>query len=248
MKNLLIKSSSFVALAVAASISVSAHAGESKWYVGVSANQADLDTIDTTATNIVPGETAARTLDLGSDVETGFGIKAGYNLITQENGNTFSLELSYSDTDHDINNITFNGARFSGSDNLAEGSLEVETILLRGVYTFDLGAFKPYFGVGIGETDLDVDARYGMNAVGTAPQSQPPFATGSDSAFALEFRGGVELAITKQLGVFLEYSLTEVDDIDFTRLGGGQPAGLALTTQESDLDFESINLGLNFHF
>lgn len=246
MKNLLIKSSSFVALVVAASISVSAHAGESKWYVGVSANQADLDTIDTTATNIVVGETAARTLDLGSDVETGFGIKAGYNLVTQENGNTFSLELSYSDTDHDINNITFNGTRFSGSDNLAEGSLEIETILLRGVYTFDLGAFKPYVGVGIGETDLDVDARYGAS-VGSASQSQPPFATGGDSAVALEFRGGVELAITKQLGVFLEYSLTEVNDVDFTRLGGG-PAGPAPTTQESDLDFESINIGLNFHF
>ena len=244
MKNSIIKTSSLLALAVAASVSLSANAADTNWYVGVSANQADLDSIETVSTAQVGG--VSRNLNLGGDDETGFGIKLGRNVLTQSNGNTLSIELSYSNSDHDIEDIQFQGNNFSSNAGTAEGSLEIETILARAVYKFDLGKFKPYVGVGIGETDLEVDARYG-GSVGQGFQAQPPFATGSDSATAFELRAGVEYSITEQIGVFLEYSTTDVDDVQFSRLGGG-PGGLATTTQEGDFDFDSLNLGLSFHF
>jgi len=244
MKSSIIKASSFVALAVAASVSVSAHAADTNWYVGISANQADLDSVDTVSTAQVGG--VSRNLSLEGDDETGFGIKLGRNVLTQGNGNTLSVELAYSNSDHDIENIQFMNNNFSSALGTAEGSLEVETILARAVYKFDLGTFKPYVGVGIGETDLEVDARYG-GSIGTASQTQPPFAAGSDSATALELRVGVEYSVTEQIGVFLEYTTTDVDDVQFSRLGGG-PGGLATTTQEGDFDFDSLNLGVSFHF
>ncbi len=244
MKNSMIKASSFVALAVAASVSVSANAADTNWYVGLSANQADIDSVDTVSTAQVGG--VSRLLNLDADDETGFGIKLGRNVLTQANGNTLSLELSYSNSDNDIENIQFMNNNFSSAAGTAEGSLEVETILARAVYKFDLGNFKPYVGIGIGESDLEVDARYG-GSIGSAAQTQPPFASGSDSATALELRAGVEYSVTEQIGVFLEYTTTDVDDVQFSRLGGG-PGGLATTTQEGDFEFDSLNLGVSFHF
>ena len=244
MKNSNIKTSSLIALAVAASLSWNANAAETNWYVGISANQADLDSVDTVSTAQVGG--ASRLLNLDSDSETGFGIKFGRNVFTQGNGNTLSLELAYSNSDHDIENIQFMNNNFSTAAGTAEGSLEIESILARAVYTFNLGDFKPYLGLGIGETDLEVDARYG-GSVGQGFQASPPFASGSDSATALELRAGVEYSITEQIGVFLEYTTTDVDDVQFSRLGGG-PGGLATTIQEGDFDFDSFNLGLSFHF
>ena len=101
-----------------------------------------------------------------------------------------------------------------------------------------------YVGIGIGESELDADVRYG-GSIGTPSGSQPPFAFGSDSTTAIEFRLGAEYSITKQLGVFLEYTDTTVDDITFPRIGLG-PSGLA-TTQHSD-DVDAINLSLIFKF
>jgi len=49
------------------------------------------------------------------------------------------------------------------------------------------------------------------------------------------------------MGVFLEYTRTDVDDIEFSRRGGG-PGGLATTTQAGDYEFDSLNLGVNFRF
>ena len=244
MKNSTIKASSFTAIVLAASVSLSANAADTNWYVGISANQADLDSVDTISTAQVGG--ASRLLNLDADDEAEFGIKLGRNLFTQANGNTLSVELAYSNSDHDIENIQFMNNNFSSAAGTAEGSLEIETILARAVYKFDLGSFKPYLGLGIGETDLEVDARYG-GSVGQGFQASPPFASGSDSATALELRAGVEYSITEQLGIFLEYTTTDVDDVEFSRLGGG-PGGLATTTQEGDFDFDSINLGLSFHF
>lgn len=244
MKNSVIKASSLVALAVVASVNVTANAADNNWYVGISANQADLDSVDTISTTQVGG--VSRALNLGTDDETGFGIKLGRDVLTQANGNTLSVELSYSNSDNDIETVQFQNNNFSTAAGTAEGSLEIETILARAVYKFDLGKFKPYVGIGIGEADLEADVRYG-GSVGQGFQTSPPFASGSDSATALELRAGVEYSITEQLGVFLEYTTTDVDDVQFSRLGGG-PGGLATTTQEGDFDFDSLNLGVSFRF
>lgn len=219
-------------------------AAQNNWYASVDIQNSDLDTVNTTSTNQVGG--LARRIDIETDSDTGFGVSVGRNLYTQENGNTFSLELTYNNTDYDPENIAFMGNDFLTSEGRSEGSFETETILLRTVYQFNLGKFNPYVGIGIGETDFEVDGRYG-GSVGQPNQARPPFITGGDSATAIELRAGLEYSITNSIGLYIEYTTTNVDDIEFTRLGGG-PGGLATTTQRGDISYDSINLGARFRF
>jgi len=233
-----------ISFATAASFSSASLAEDNLWHIGVSLNQADLSEVDTTSTSQVGGVT--RIINIDADEETGFGLTLGRTLFTSGNGNALIAELSYASSDHDVENLQFMNNNFLASEGRSEGSAEVETILARLTYKFDLGRFDPYVGVGIGQSDLEVDVRYG-GSIGTAPGTQPPFATGSDSATAFEVRVGVEYEISDNFGLFLEYSATSVDDIEFSRIGGG-PGGLATTTQSGDYDVDSLNLGVNFHF
>ena len=230
------------ALAVVAFIPFTAQAEDNSWYVGGSLNFADIDTLNSSSTTQVAGVT--RNLGVDTDSDTAYGIKVGKTLFTTGAGHRFSLELSYSDLDTDVDNIIFQGNVFS--DSAAGGDVEVETILLRALYEFELGAVDPYIGFGIGSSDLEINAVYGGSA-GTAPGTQPPFASEGSSEFAYQFRVGAEWSLSDDWGLFLEYTRTEVDDIEFSRLGGG-PGGLAQTRQEADLDIDSINIGLNYRF
>ncbi len=230
--------------AIAAACLPGVSAAENNWYVSIDLQNSDLDTVNTSSTNQVAGVT--RRIDIETDSDTGFGLSVGRKIYSQENGNALSIELAYNNTEYDPENIAFMGNDFLTSEGRSEGSFETETLLLRAVYQFDLGRFNPYVGIGIGETDFEVDGRYG-GSVGQPNQVQPPFITGSDSATAIELRAGVEYSITDAIGVYLEYTNTDVDDIEFTRLGGG-PGGLATTTQRGDVSYDSINLGARFRF
>lgn len=234
-----------VAMTIAAcGFSSNVSAADKPWYASVSINQADLGSLETQSTNQVADVT--RRIGIDTDDEAGFGLTVGRSVFTQGNGNTLSLELNYSNSEHDLEELRFMDNAFRSSDGTAEGSLEIETVLARVKYQFNAGRLKPYLGLGIGQSDITVDARYGMS-VNTATASQPPFAAGSDSAAALEVRAGVEYQINDAFGVFVEYSSTDVSDIEFARRGGG-PGGLATTTQQGDYDFDSLNLGLSIHF
>lgn len=213
------------------------------WYVGISVSDTDLSTVNSASTQPVADVT--RTLDVNTDDDTGFGFHIGRTVLKTNNGK-LNLELSYSDSDHDIDTITFLGNDFIASDGTAEGSVDIETWLLRATYKFNLGAFNPYIGFGIGQSDFDIDARYG-GSIGTTPGSQPPFALDDDSATAVEYRLGVEYDINERWGAFLQYSKTDVSSIEFSRTGGG-PGGLATTEQSGDFDIDSISLGVNFRF
>jgi opacity protein-like surface antigen len=231
-----------VAMAAACLPAVSAAQGD--WYLSAFAQNSNLDTVNTISSSQVGG--VNRRIDLDADDQTGFGLTLGRTIFTQGNGNKISLELSYNNTDFDAENIAFMGNDFLAADGRSEGSLETETILARAVYQFNLGAFRPYVGIGFGEADFEVDGRYGAS-VGQGFQARPPFITGGDSATAIELRAGLEYSVTESIGVFLEYTSTDVDDIQFSRLGGG-PGGLATTTQEGDLSFDSINFGARLRF
>lgn len=232
-----------ISLAGVAFSSVS-HAADNNWYAGVSINQADLDSVNTLSTAQVANVT--RRIGIDTDDDTGFGLSIGRTVLTQHNGNALSIELNYSKSEHELEELRFMNNVFSASNGRASGELEVETVLARIKYQFALGRFKPYVGLGIGQSDLSVEALYGMS-VGSQVGNQPPFATGSDSATAVELRAGVEYQFNESLGLFLEYTSTDVDDIEFSRRGGG-PGGLATTTQSGDYEFDSLNLGLNFRF
>jgi len=234
-----------MAAVIASSCAIgAANAADGPWYVSAYLQNSDLDTVNTVSTAPVGG--VDRRIDITTDEDTGYGLTIGRNVFTQDNGNTLSVELTYNTTEFDPENIAFMGNDFLTSEGRSEGSFETETILARAVYQFDLGSIQPYLGIGIGETDFSVDGRYGMS-VGQPNQARPPFITGGDSATAIELRAGLEYSVTDSIGVYLEYTTTDVDDIDFTRLGGG-PGGLATTTQEGDLSFDAINLGARFSF
>lgn len=215
---------------------------ENKWYVGASLSAVDVDAIESSSTSPVAGVT--RQLNIDSDSDTGLGIKIGREIISTSTG-SLAVELSYSQSENDVDSIQFQNNLFNNGQ--AEGEIEVETLLLRTAYTFNTGSsIKPYVGLGIGLVDLSVDARYG-GSIGSNSQTQPPFATGSDDALALEFRVGANYDISSQWALFAEYSYTTVDDVNFSRLGGG-PGGLATTNQEGDFDFQAFTVGVNYKF
>jgi len=228
----------------AATVSTTLQAEENPWYVGVSVSQVDLGDINTSSTAQVAG--VSRSIGIESDDEAGWGLVIGRTLFSSPNGHKLSAELSYSGSDHDTENLLFMGNSFLASEGRAAGSVEVETVLARLTYGYEIGKFSPYAGIGVGQSDLEVGIVYG-GSVNQAVGAQPPFATGSDSATAVEFRAGVEYSITDALGLFVEYSTLDVDDIEFSRTGGG-PGGLATTTQSGDYDLDTFNFGFNYRF
>ena len=217
---------------------------ENSWYVGLSANSTDLDSIETQSTDQVANVT--RRIGIDTDEDTGFGLTVGKTLFTQDNGNKLSVELNYHEASFDLEELRFMNNVFSTADGRASGGTDVETLQIRAKYEFNFGAFKPYVGVGFGQSDLEVEALYGMS-VGSTFTSVPPFADGSDSASSVELRAGLEYQITDSFGGFIEYAQTDVDDIQFSRRGGG-PGGLATTTQRGDFEYDSINVGINYKF
>ena len=233
-----------LSISAAASFSATSQANDKPWHVGVSINQADLDSVDTISTAQVGA--VSRSINIDSDDDTGFGLVVGRTLFTSANGHSIVAELSYASSEHDVENLQFMGNDFFASEGRSEGSVEVETVLARVAYKFDLGSVSPYIGIGIGQSDLEADVRYG-GSVGQTPQVTPPFVIGGDSATAIEFRAGAEYQLSDQFGVFLEYSTISVDDIEFSRTGGG-PGGLATTIQSGDYDIDSLNLGVKLHF
>jgi len=232
---------SVLSLALIAALgSANVNAEDSLWSIGVSATAVDIDTVETSSAAVAG---VPRTLNIDSDDDAGFGINIGRTLIDQGSGR-LRAELAYFNSEQDIENIQFLSNNFSGA--AVGGDIEVESILARVVYEFELGRIDPYVGFGIGSTDVEVNAVYGGSA-GSSAGAQPPFISDDDSGTALEGRIGANLGLTDKINLFLEYTRTEVDDINLQRLGGG-PGGLQATAQEGDVDYDSINFGVTFNF
>jgi len=231
-----------VAIAGTSMLCASAAQAHSGWYVGLNIGQTGLTDIDSTSDETVGG--VARSLDLDTDSEISYGIKLGYNVVGHESRgeDRFNVELYYQNSDHDIDGVDFQGV---DQDDFT-GSIDVETFLVRASYEIELGAIDPYFGIGIGVAELDVDARYGNGVEGDFP-----FATGSDSSTAIELRIGAQYSISKHFSLFLEYSYLTADDVTFNRLGPDPSNGIgtaSFTEQTDDFSVDSINFGVNFKF
>lgn len=236
----------YSAIAIAAGLILSplSASAENPWYVGVAIQSNDLDEVNTVSEQAVGG--ANRRVDLSADDDTGASITFGREIFEQANGNTLSLELNYNSASFDLDNIAFMGRDFDAAAGQSEGTFDVDTLLARAVYRFELGRFDPFISLGFGEVDAEPDGRYG-GSVGQPNQVQPPFITGSDSASAIEFRVGVEYEINDRFDLVLSYTSTDADDLQFTRRGGG-PGGIATTIQEGDVSYDAFSLGAKFSF
>ena len=226
--------------AISAAFSSAALAEDSPWSIGVSALATDVDTIDTSSD---PVAGVARTLDIGTDSDAGFGINIGRTLVERNIGR-LRVELAYQNSEQDVENINFLGTEFSGG--AVGGDVEIESIFARLAYEFELGYIDPYVGIGIGSTDVDVNAVYGGSA-STVPGTQPPFITDNDSGTSFEARVGAKLRLSDRFDLFLEYSRVEVEDILLDRLGGG-PGGLQTTSQEGDVELDIVSFGVSLNF
>ena len=211
-----------VAAVALASASISTQASAADWYVSASLLSSELDSVNTQSTSPVAGVT--RSIDLEADDESGLQLSIGRTLLEQDNGNTLSLELSYADVDFDAENIAFMGRDFIAANGGSEGNFEFEALTLSAVYQFNFGDFKPFVGVGIGQADFAVDGRYG-GSVGQGNQARPPFITGDDKATAVSFKLGLEYSLSENWGLFAQYDVIDVDEVQFSRTGGG-PGGL----------------------
>ena len=145
-----------------------AHSG---WYVGLNIGQAGLTDLDTTSSEAIAG--TVRSLDLETDSDLSYGFKVGYNVVGHESRgeNRFNVELYYQNSDHDIDGIEFQG----NDQGIIGGDIEAEIILLRASFEIELGAIDPYFGIGIGEADLDIDGFYGYVSSSLADYARPIF-------------------------------------------------------------------------
>jgi len=211
------------------------------WYISGNISNNSLNDINTTSSNTVGG--SARTVDLTSDSGTGLGIAIGKSLYETSSG-ALSFELGYQTSDHELEGVNFNSRQFSSDAGTAVGETSVDTWSLSALYHFGSGSFKPYLGLGIGSTSVDVTARYGASV--QSPGS-PPFINDSDSSFSLLYRAGLDYAFSSNLSVFAEYRLTDVDEISVNRTGGG-PGGPATTTQLGDFDTDQFSIGFKYNF
>ncbi len=132
------------------------HAADNAWYLGASIDSVDVSDVDTLSAPIAD---VPRRINLDTDSDTTASIFVGKTLFTTDNGNQLSLDLSYSQSEHDIDQLVFMDRDFFASEGGAEGAIEIDTLMLRAAYKFYLGAVKPYVGVGLGSVDFDVEAR-----------------------------------------------------------------------------------------
>jgi opacity protein-like surface antigen len=208
-------------------------------------------------TGEVTGVTPPLTIPAGSGVNwnTEFDRGNAYSLAIGTNLMGFRVELEYRDTDSDVD--THRGVNAAGLDlsaidagvliggnvgdlgvsvaNLVaagQGQLESSSIMVNGFYDFDLdGAFTPYLGLGLGNSDSDV--RY-------AP-SNTPVLSGSDSGFAWQVIGGVSYEISESINLFLNYRYFDAGD--FSVNSSLLPASFDIENNSQSLDF-----GLRFSF
>lgn len=234
------KNRSLLALSIAL-ISSSTFA-ETPWYVSASYNFADTDSVRSTSGTSPGGATRAIGLEL--DDEDGFSIGIG-RTVYQNDAGRVNIEIVYEDLETDISNIIFNGTNFSSSAGRANGSTDISTFSIGANYELKLGKFTPYAGIAFGNTDVDISGNYG-GSIGS-PGGTPPFLTGGDDVNSFIYKVGASYKITNNVDVFAEYKVTEADDIEFTRIGGG-PGGLATTRQEGDFEIEGFSLGLKYRF
>ncbi len=217
---------------------------DSDWYVSGYIAAVDVDDINTRSTTKPAGVT--RLINVSSDSEIGLGIAVGKSIYKHNKG-TFFLELGYQQSEHDVVRNAFNGTQFSAAAGASKGDIDVKTLSLSAIYQFNLSnpSIKPYVGLGIGSTTVDLDLVYG-GSVG-APAKTPPYIDDEDSAVSILYRFGIEYGFNNNWSATAEYQFLDIGDVSWKRTGGG-PGGLATTTQKGDLSTDSIKFGVKYSF
>ena len=167
-------------------------AGEiTSWYFKPSVGFNDIDDIDFTFLGVLVENVQ---FDTATSFNLGFGFHLNSNL---------RIEVGYSDTENDVDTVSFNGLSIDLSTAGAQASLEQETISAMLLYDFDTGgSWNPYVGIGIGNVDADINI--------TVPADAIDF-NSSISETAFIFAAGINWGISGNMDLFVEYRMTSWD-------------------------------------
>ena len=186
-------------------------AGETtSWYFKPSVGFNDIDGINYTfAGDLYEGVE----FDTATSFNLGFGFHISSNL---------RIEIGYSDTENDVDSLSFNGLIIDLSSAGAQAGLEQETISAMFLYDFDTeGSWNPYVGIGIGNVDADINI--------TVPADAIDF-NSSISETAFIFAAGINWGISGNMDLFVEYRMTSWDSSDI------------------DIDNNTLLVGVNWAF
>jgi OmpA-OmpF porin, OOP family len=184
-------------LGAALLLAANAHAGE--WYVGADggvAFQQDVSIRDNTGPN-----------GNGGDLKFDTGYRAGGN-IGYSFCKYFSTELDASVIHNNINTV---GAQTLSS---GDGSAHLDEIplLVNGVFTWPLGKFKPFAGVGVGAAIEIFDNSAVPGWSGTYRET--------DYTFAWQGEAGFNYAVARHLDLGVAYKFVGTTDNDWTDNNG----------------------------
>jgi opacity protein-like surface antigen len=183
------------------------------------------------------GISMPRTLEASQDVggtdydhaeitlEDGYSLSGGmgYNL-----GNGLRVEAEIGSFKSDTDTITFPDANI---DDDAPGSLKAMYGMVSAWYSFDTGSIRPFVGAGVGmiEANMDSGPYFGDKSVDD-----------SDSAFAWQVGGGLEMDLASNLQLVARYRY--VSSSDFTVQDSDN------TDVTSSLDAHIIDAGIRLNF
>ncbi|HEY3762808.1 MAG TPA: outer membrane beta-barrel protein [Verrucomicrobiae bacterium] len=138
------------------------------------------------------------------------GFRAGLDMGYEFN-KYFSAEFDGSVIYNDINTIGTQPLSMTspgGKAHLGEAPL-----LINGIFTWPLGRFKPYVGVGIGPAIGFFDS---YNVVGSYLPGQNPSYKDSDLTFAYQLQAGFKFSVTEHIDLGVGYKFVGTTEHEWT--------------------------------
>jgi opacity protein-like surface antigen len=161
------------------------------------------------------------TLDNGYSLSAGM----GYNL-----GNGLRVEAELGTLNFDTDEISFPDAGSEFFDD-APGTLDATYTMVSAWYSFDTGSVRPFVGAGVGMIDANMDS---------GPYFGDVSVDDSDTAFAWQVGGGLEMDLASNLQLVARYRY--VSSSDFTVQDSGN------TDVTASLDAHIIDAGIRINF
>lgn len=184
-------------MGVALLLAANARAGE--WYVGADGGAAFQQNIS------IRGNTSS--FGNGGDLKFDTGWRAGAD-VGYSFCKYFAVELDASDIHNEINAIGPNSLSSVG----ANAHLDEVPLLVNGVFTWPLGNFKPYVGVGVGAALGFFD---GYNIPGSYFPGANPTYRDTDCTLAYQGELGFQYSVSQRLDVGIAYKFVGTTDNDW---------------------------------
>jgi opacity protein-like surface antigen len=159
-------------------------------------------------------------------LDTGFSVSGdlGYDF-----GNGFRVEGQFGYLNMDTDTLTLPNAGPISDD--MPGTLDGIYGMANGWYAFEMGAFKPFVGGGIGFASMSIDAGPYFGGISVDD---------SDTAFAWQVGGGAEFAVSENISLVGRYRYFATSDFSVRDSDG--------TDISASFDTHIVEAGIRFEF